>query len=349
MNGDGSVYLRGAIWWMKYYRNGRAICMSCKTRSEDLARRKLKSEMRKRDDELAEPRFARVTVGDLVRDVLLWWSVSGKDVMEKTSRRRWENHLAATFEHVKAAQFSSVLQHQYRKHRIDEGACNTTVDHEMQVLLKAFNLAYVSEPPKVKRVPKFFFAREDTTRRGFLNRTQMEALKLAAAKHSLGMRAIIEAAHMIGWRRGMLTNLRVHHVHLDRGSNGILRVEKTKNGDAAEAPLTPALRTYVEALLVGKKPDDLLFGIPDGSFRLKWEAVRDAAGLHDTLFHDLRRTSARSKRDGGMSTHVIMALHCWKTPAMFQRYGIVETSDLSTALEKQEAFEALPQQTGGNA
>ena len=44
MRGNGSLYLRGTTWWMKFYRDGRPVCMSCKTESRDQAATKLRKE-----------------------------------------------------------------------------------------------------------------------------------------------------------------------------------------------------------------------------------------------------------------------------------------------------------------
>ena len=70
MRGNGSLYLRGTTWWMKFYRDGRPVSMSCKTESRDQAATKLRKELRKSDDEFTEPRYKRVTVGDLVGNLL---------------------------------------------------------------------------------------------------------------------------------------------------------------------------------------------------------------------------------------------------------------------------------------
>jgi integrase len=56
-------------------------------------------------------------------------------------------------------------------------------------------------------------------------------------------------------------------------------------------------------------------------------------------FHDIRRTSARTKRAAGVDTSVTMAMMGWKSEAMFRRYGIVDIQDKMAALEKQAAYE----------
>lgn len=91
----------------------------------------------------------------------------------------------------------------------------------------------------------------------------------------------------------------------------------------------------LEALLEGKSPNDRLFKDPEEP----WKRVTGAAGVPDLMFHDLRRTSARSKRAAGVDTSVTMQLMGWKTEAMFRRYGIVAVEDSALALAKQEAYD----------
>lgn len=337
MHGDGSLYLRGKTWWMKFYRDGRPITKSCKTSSQDTAKRKLQAEMRKRDDELLEPRHARVTIEDLVKASILHYEANGLSDFANFTQKRWDQHLAPVFKTMKAHRFGSADQHAYRAQRLKEGAAPATINRELQVLRKAFRLGAEAEPPTVRRVPKFQFTKEDNARKGFLNRTQVEDLKAAAAKHSLGMRALVEAAHILGWRRGELVRLRIADVHLDTNT---LRLEETKNGDVREVSMPPGLRTLIDALIVGRGQDEPLFGITLNQFDYEFSKVRKAAGLEGYLFHDLRRTSARSKRAAGIDTSLTMAIMGWRTEKMFRRYGIVATEDTGEALAKVEQFEA---------
>jgi integrase len=338
MRGDGSVYKRGNIWWMSFYRDGRQVLMSCKTESEQIARAKLRKVMRMSDDEFSEPKFRRVTIGELVTGLLEHYDTQGKTDFRADTKSRWEHHLSSRYDKFKAYLFCSTQQKQYRTERLEEGATNTTINRELQVLRKAFRLGADQEPPLVKRVPKFHIMREENARRGFANRSQIEALKKAAAQDSLGMRALIEAAHMLGWRRGELLNLRVKNVNL---ADGTVRIETSKNGEPRETPMTATLRTLLEALVVGRKPDERVF--PTESYvRKVWPQLTAAAGCPTLIFHDLRRTSARSKRAAGVDQTVIMDMHGWKTPEMFGRYGIVATEDKVAALAKQEAYEAKP-------
>jgi integrase len=188
-------------------------------------------------------------------------------------------------------------------------------------------------------VPKFHLVKEDNARKGFANRTQVENLKKASAKFGVEMRALIEAAHIYGWRRGeLIERVRVKNVNL---ADNCLRIEDSKNGEPREVPLTPTMRVLLEACVVGKKPEDRVFPA-NHIVRDAWPKITAEAGCPGLLFHDLRRTSARSKRAAGVDVSVTKELMGWKTDSMFQRYGIVGMDDKIAALEKQEAYEVKP-------
>jgi integrase len=321
---------------MSFYRDGRQVLMSCKTESETVARQKLRKVLRMSDDEFSEPRFRRVTVGELVSNLLDHYEVSKKDDFRSDTKSRWDLHLKQRFDKFKAYLFNSTAQKKYRLERLEEGASNTTINRELQVIRKAFYLGSEQEPPLVKRVPKFHLVKEENARKGFANRTQMEALKKAASEHSIEMRALIESAHMLGWRRGeLIDQVRVRNINLP---DNTIRIEDSKNGDPREVPLTATLRVLFEALVVGKAPDDRVFPT-NSQLRDAWPAITAKAGVPGLLFHDLRRTSARSKRAAGVDTSVTMELMGWKTDSMFRRYAIVGTEDKLAALNKQEAYE----------
>lgn len=68
--------------------------------------------------------------------------------------------------------------------------------------------------------------------------------------------------------------------------------------------------------------------------RKTWRKVCVEAGCPNLLFHDLRRSAARNLRAAGVSETVIQKVGGWQTNAMFKRYAIVDSTDVSDALLK---------------
>jgi integrase len=189
-------------------------------------------------------------------------------------------------------------------------------------------------------VPKFILLKENNTRKGFVTVPQMQALKAAAANYGVEWRLLIEMAHWLGWRLGELVNLKVGNIHLHAGGKfGSVRLEddETKNGKAREVPLTATLHAFLAPFLAARRPHEMIFTIKD--HRWTWKKITKDAGMPDLLFHDLRRSSARTKRAAGIDVSVIMKMMGWEGDSMFRRYGIVNVDDMADALEAQERYE----------
>ena len=295
--GDGTVYLRGKTWYIKFYRDKQQVVMSCPRLTEAQAREKLKAELRKSDDAFVGPKEKRVTIAELIDDLRSHYELSDRPDVALQVDRAWTNHLEAFFGKLRAVEMTTELQRKYRAARAKEGAKVATVNREIQYMRRAYRVAYEQDPPKVKRLPKFLMLKENNTRKGFVTVPQMAALKQAAANFSMEWRVMLELAHWLGWRRGELLNLRVRNFRLnDGGRYGVIRLEEdeTKNGKAREVPLTPALHAFIAPFIAGRGQNERLFSFT--STDSAWKKITEAAGLPGLLFHDLRRSSARTKR-----------------------------------------------------
>lgn len=83
----GSIYKRGAVYWLKYYRNGKPYRESAKTEKETEAKRLLK----KREGEISEGKipgihFDKVKFNDLANDFLADYRVNGKKSLNRAER-----------------------------------------------------------------------------------------------------------------------------------------------------------------------------------------------------------------------------------------------------------------------
>jgi integrase len=259
----------------------------------------------------------------------------------------WELHLEPYFGNLRCSQLTTSLCQKYIAHRKTEVfgkitkkiPSNGTINRELSLLRMAFNLAAKSTPPKVSRVPYFPLLEEASPRKGYLKDSQYLKLCEETAKVGLWLRAMFEVAVTYAWRRGeVVRHLRVRQIDLAARTID-LEPGTTKNDDARLVRMTQPVYELLSACMTGKKPDDLVFtrrGKPIGDFRKRWESCCKAAGVSGLLFHDLRRTGARNMRRMGIHESTIMKIGGWKTRSVFDRYNIVDQSDLADAARRMD-------------
>jgi integrase len=85
-----------------------------------------------------------------------------------------------------------------------------------------------------------------------------------------------------------------------------------------------------------------------GTFQKAWATACTAAGVPGLLFHDLRRSAAMEMDRASVPRKVIMQITGHKTEAMFLRYRIVSSQDLSNAKERMERYINVPPQQPAN-
>jgi hypothetical protein len=83
----GSIYKRGEIYWIKYYRHGKPYRESSHSDKITKAQKLLK----KREGEISEGKlpgicFEKVTFDDLAKDLLTDYRINGKDTIAKAER-----------------------------------------------------------------------------------------------------------------------------------------------------------------------------------------------------------------------------------------------------------------------
>jgi integrase len=159
---------------------------------------------------------------------------------------------------------------------------------------------------------------------------------------------VIRFAYHSGWRRGEIITLTWADVDRARGLVR-LRPEFSKSKKRRELPITGTIREVIErrwqARLINGKGDsprisDLVFhraGEPVLDFRGAWTKAVTAIGRPNLLVHDLRRSAVRNMMQAGVSEKVAMTVTGHKTRSVFDRYHIVDSRDVQSALERTEA------------
>jgi len=284
--GTGSVYQPkgGRIWWIKYYAIGKARRESSGSSDERVAEKLL----RRRLGEIDADRYVpptKVRIDELVQDVISNYKLKGQKSTEHV-RRRWEVHLKRWFGHRKAAEISTATCLRYIEDRESKGAKPATINRELAVLRRAFNLGRMASPPKIAVVPYIPFYAENNRRVGFLETQQETCLTNECGRVGLWLRTAYEIGLTYGWRRSEVRNLKVRQVNLLKRTLS-LDVGTTKNNQGRCVRLTDALVTLLGQCIQGKQPNDAVLtrtdkkGVhhPVKDFRKIWHSVCCRAGL----------------------------------------------------------------------
>jgi integrase len=252
--------------------------------------------------------------------------------------------ILAAFGPWRVIDLSATAVDQYAKARIAAGAKAATVNRETQLLGQAVQplLAALGLPAlHIRRLP------EHNVRQGFAEKDAFE--KVVAALPTEVLRDMARFAFRSSWRRGEIDSLEWPDV--DRGARAIrLRPEAAKNGHGRTLALDAELAALIERRWIAREYKNtdgttalsrFVFhrnGKPIVDFRKAWRTACQAAGVPGLLFHDLRRTAVRNMVRAGVRETVAMGISGHKTRSMFDRYNIVNESDLREAMERTGAY-----------
>src|SRR6266568_2456776 len=367
--GTGSVYKRvdSPVWWIKYSRNGKAYRESSRTTDRHKAEKMLRHRLAEISfGAFIGPQAERVRVDELAEDLLRDYRINSRKSLDDVTAR-WTLHLRPFFGVLRAVDVTSERLARYVDARQKEGAKNATINRELAALKRMFHIGQQSTPVKVIRLPHFPHLAENNTRKGFLEDHQLRAL---IEGEELWFRALVECGRTYGWRVSELLTMRVGQVDLVQR---VIRLEPgtTKNSDGREVVLTDGTFALLSQCVEGKREDEFVFtrsnDPPIRNFRTTWENACVRAGVgrvvctqcgkpavsgrkcqpcglknlqySGLIFHDLRRTAARNLRRAGISETVIMKIGGWRTRSVFERYAIVNRTDIADAMARLQASE----------
>jgi hypothetical protein len=116
-----------------------------------------------------------IRVDELISDLLEEHKVNGRKSTSDVEAR-WRLHLQPFFTRRRATDVTTDLVRRHISLRLQEGAENATINRELSLLKRAFNLARECTPPKVRIVPYIPMLKESNVRKGFLEWEQRDRL-----------------------------------------------------------------------------------------------------------------------------------------------------------------------------
>lgn len=217
-----------------------------------------------------------------------------------------------------------------------------SVCHRLQILASAFKLENAArEEAKLDPLvpPRFPKLAEDNARSGFLTRTQFDVLRSHLPED---LKDFALFAYLVGWRKSAIATLHWSDI---RDRNIYLRGMNSKNGKPYFVPIVGELVELIERRKdarsikadSGVSLSSLVFHRGGGSileFRKSWASACKKADCAGRLFHDLRRSAARSLIRSGVNKDVARQVGGWQTDSMFSRYNVAAEEDLRDAMEK---------------
>jgi integrase len=339
---NGSIYRRGSVWWIKYYRNGIPMRESSGSDKESVA----KSLLRKHLGDIERgvpvtPQLNRCTFNELALDVLNDYRVNQRHTIKDAERRL--KKLGEVFRDRKAANITVADVREYVVKRLADDLSNATVNNELKILKKAFRMGI--DAGKITVRPKITMLKENNARKGFFEREQFEVLR---SKILAVHRPLVTFLYVTGWRVSEVFGLQWRQVDFEADT---VRLEPgtTKNDEARVFIMTADLRDALETQRaytdrVQKERGCIVPWVfhRDGQqvkgIRKAWATACRKAGLADRLRHDFRRTAVRNMVRSGIPERVAMTLTGHKTRSVFERYNIVSEGDLRDAARKLDAF-----------
>lgn len=270
----------------------------------------------------------------------------GKDLAKK--RERLTLHLIPFFQNTAMNRLSNFDLERYKKHRIEEGAKEGTINRELAALSHLFTKAVEwdwidKKPAKIKRF------REGQGRITYLTVDQMKRLiECAKQDQNAQIYPFIVIALETSMRRMEILTIRREHIDLQRQS---IYIPQAKAG-ARTQPITPHLVKFLE---------DYLQALPSGTpwlfpsvaakeghttdIRKAFRRVVENSGLnpYEIVPHTLRHTAITHLVQAGVDLPTVKRISGHKTLIMVERYSHQNGAHIRAAMEKlEERYNAGP-------
>ncbi|MCX8022565.1 MAG: tyrosine-type recombinase/integrase [Syntrophorhabdaceae bacterium] len=328
----GSIYLRGNTYWIKYYSNGKPYRESAKTDKETEAKRLLKL----REGQIQEGKFAGLQINktrlkDLKDGFLADYKIKGRKSLERAEI--CFKHLEDFFGNCKVTDITTSWIKEYINKKQNEGLSNGTINRTLAALKRSFTIALKETyPPIVTHIPYIPMLKEANPRTGFFSHEEYLAILEKLPSY---IKSVFKMAYFTGMRKEEILGLKWEQVNLfDKTIT--LEPEKTKNNEARVLYLTGELLETILEQFNNKKGDYVFHrnGHKIEDFRHVWRKAFKKAKIPEKLFHDLRRTAVRNMIRSGIPEKVAMMISGHKTRSIFDRYNIVDETDLKVAAIK---------------
>ncbi|MBI4468899.1 MAG: site-specific integrase [Acidobacteria bacterium] len=322
------IYKRSGVWWTRFQINGVRYHLSIR---EAVNRRKAQKAEDRLKGELLAGRFEILDQrSDLTFKVLasrfMQWS--------KDNRRSWRSDqsrikpLEEFFSERGLREISPILIEKFKNERRQsmrrgkKPRCASTVNRELALLRRIFNLAIQNKWLRVNPVSAVKFLPESRGRERYLTVEEERRLLAVCNLPDLAyLKPVVILALNTGMRKGELLNLTWDRVNLEAGE---ILVTQTKSGQDRTIPISPLVAGEL-AKLRDTADSEFIFANPltgDRYSDLKSVFPRACrkAGISGVVFHTLRHTAASRMVASGMDLRTVQEILGHTEIATTQRY-----------------------------
>jgi integrase len=308
---------------------------------------------------LPEAAIGSLTVKDATDGVIADYKTNGRKSLRDVESKLRLHVLPFFGERRRTSSITTANIRAFIVERQEAGASAAEINRELAALRRAFNLAV--QVGRLIQRPHFPMLKERNTRRGFLERDQIDRIcaALQATKDGEGGRKtaaelanVVRFAFATGWRTASEV-LPLEWRNVDWTGRCVrLDAHTTKNGEGRWFPFTADIeKVLTEQLTIHEELKakgticPFVFhrnGERIGYFRGAWRNACKAAGCPGALVHDMRRSAVRTFERAGVPRSVAMSIVGHKTESIYRRYAIVDEAMQREAAARLDAWSAVP-------
>jgi len=326
--GYGAIYQRktrkGKIRWYLDYREAsgkriQKVVLLASTKEE--AEFALRDEIRKVFDHEYRVRREkkRIKFKDLAEDYLENYAKVNKKSW-KDDYYRLRSSIIPYFGEIELSEITPLMIEKYKAKRLKEKISRSTVNREISIIRKMFNLAIdwkMSEENPVSKIR--FFSEKDTLKERILDPEEEDKLLCEANDY---LKLILIMALNTGMRQGEILKLKWEHV--DFKEKHII-VKKTKSGENRIVPINKVLFNELLNIRKSARRTPFVFpnpktGKPYTELKKSFKSACKRAGVENLRFHDLRHTFATRLVQSGVDLITVRDLLGHFSIRVTQRY-----------------------------
>ena len=334
--GEGMLFLRGRVWWVQYYVQGRAIRESTSETVKEAAKRFLQRKLvSARDGNIADGRLTY----EAMRDYLYadYRTHNRKSMLKRADGTEYIGAVPALdefFAGYRASAITTEAMKEFIRKRQADSVGNGGINGSLVMLRRMFWLQVKERKFPRNLVPYFPLLEKPKPRRDFLTPDQHAKI----LKHLPDdLRPLQTVAYDTGARKSELLRLTWEKVNLKTGT---LLFTNTKNGEDRTVPVGAAALRTLRALRKQNPNEEFVFtrnGKPIRNFRRAWDKACESAGLNGHLFHGNRRSQAVNLMAAGVDEQIAMDITGHKDTQTFRGYRVLVEHAKRAAIAKRDA------------